>query len=302
MSTAKSTIPLLPFNEQLVKLFPDMTEQEFNDLVADIDKNGQRVEIDTWNGQIIEGRHRALACQKLGRKPRYRERRFADEIGARDYVVSQNFARRHLTPEHKRILVARFADWSKSDRAIAEQLKTNKNTVARIRKAAEQKKASTVPTGTVEKKRTGKDGKVRKQPAKKVAKVEPRAQAEAAAEKIRATILAEAAAAKVEPTAAEPKPIDRRQALLDRAREAISLAQFDDLHGLPVDEEMCKLVQATATAWLEVVRIVTSRKPAPVAEASCGANPFVRAAPAGTDDYPDLPACINRALRQEVSA
>ena len=49
---------------------------------------------------------------------------------------------------------------------------------------------------------------------------------------------------------------------------------------------MCRIAQAAATAWLEVARILTSRKPAaeakvetpaPKPEASCGANPFVPA-------------------------
>jgi hypothetical protein len=87
-------------------------------------------------------------------------------------VVSQNFHRRHLTPEHKRELIAAFADWSKSDRAIATELKTNKNLVGKVRKTVEGKKTSTVPGGTVEK-RTGKDGKVRKQPAKKQKAAKP---------------------------------------------------------------------------------------------------------------------------------
>ena len=277
MRTDKSEIKLRPFH-RLVDLFPKLTDDEFDKLVADIDRHGQRVEIDTWNGEIIDGKHRALACQKLGIEPRYRERRFESEIGARDYVVSLNFHHRHLDPKDKRTLIAAFADWSKSDRAIAAQLKTNKDTVGRVRKAvekkgAEQKKASTVSTETVEKKRTGKDGKVRKQPAKKAAKV---------AAKVEPKVDPKL----VEPATVEPKPVDRRQGLLDRAREAISLAQFDDLHGLPTDQEMCRIAQAAATAWLEVARILTSRKPAaeakvetpaPKPEASCGANPFVPA-------------------------
>jgi hypothetical protein len=264
LSTNKITLKPL---HQLANLFPEMSAYEFNELVADIEKHGQRVEVDLWNGEIIDGKHRAVACQKLGIEPRYHARRFESEIGARDYAVSQNFHRRHLDPEHKRILIAAFADWSKSDRAIAEQLKTSKDTIRRVRNAVEKKKAATGAPAPVEKKRTGKDGKVRKQPAKKqkvAAKPEPEP---------------------VEPKV-EPKPVDRRQGLLNRAREAISLAQFDDLHGLPADQEMCRIAQAAATAWLEVARILTSRKPAaeakvetpaPKPEASCGANPFVPA-------------------------
>src|SRR5262249_50453242 len=82
------------------------------------------------------------------------------------YVISANIHRRHLTDEQRRELILKFADWTKSDRAIAADMKTNKNTVGRLRKKAE----ATVPTGTV-KKRVGRDGKVRKQPVKKKRKI-----------------------------------------------------------------------------------------------------------------------------------
>jgi hypothetical protein len=161
-----TNIKLLPFNRRLTDLFPEMSAIEFNELVADIEKHGQRNEIDTWNGEIIEGKHRALACQKLGKEPRYRARRFESEIGARQYVVSQNFARRHLSPEHKRALIAAFADWSKSDRAIAKVVKADKNTVAKVRKEKEGR-------GEIHHVDKRTDTKGRKQPAVKKGKPKP---------------------------------------------------------------------------------------------------------------------------------
>src|SRR5262249_9530413 len=125
-------------------------------------EHGQRVEIDTWQGQIIEGRHRAKACQQLGIEPKYHECRFSDEAGARAYVISQNLHRRHLTTEQKRELIGKRleAQPGKSDRAIGKIAKVDNKTVASVR--AEKERREEIPH--VE---TKTDSKGRKQPAKK---------------------------------------------------------------------------------------------------------------------------------------
>ena len=150
-------VSILPFHP-LADMFPPMTEAEFSDLVADIDKHGLRQEIDVWQGQVLEGCHRAKACEQLGIEPRYRERRFSDESEARAYVISQNIHRRHLTVEQKRYVIAALlkADPTASNRKIAETAKVDKNTVANQRKKMET-------TGEIHqlKKTVGKDNKPR---------------------------------------------------------------------------------------------------------------------------------------------
>jgi hypothetical protein len=154
---SKPEIKLLPFHP-LADMFPLLEGKDFDDLVKDIEQNTQLDDIDITDGEIIEGRNRALACQKLGIEPKYHERKFKSEAGIAAFIYSKNIARRHLTAEQKRDLIIKCADWSKSDRAIAADMKTNKNTIGRLRKEAEKK--STVPTGTVQK-RIGKDNKAR---------------------------------------------------------------------------------------------------------------------------------------------
>ena len=151
-----------------------MTGEEFAVLVADIKANGLKEAIVLYEGMILDGRHRYRACLEAGVKPWFNgpitrcdgvtvsaEEMIGDPVA---YVISKNIRRRHLTDEQRRDLILKYADWSKSDRAIAAEMKTNKNTVGRLRKKVEQK--ATVPTGTVEK-RVGADGKTRKLPAKK---------------------------------------------------------------------------------------------------------------------------------------
>ena len=151
----------------LADIFPLMEGEEFDALVADIKANGLRESIKLYEGMILDGRNRYRACLAAGvylsHHPIDDMLDVCNETPAA-YVISANIHRRHLTAEQKRELILKCADWSKSDRAIAAEMKTNKNTVGRLRKKVEQK--ATVPTGTVEK-RVGKDGKARKQPAKK---------------------------------------------------------------------------------------------------------------------------------------
>jgi ParB-like nuclease domain len=182
-----SKIKLLPFHP-LVDLFPPMLDPEdldeldeidpnclpedFGNLIVDIQKHGLRNPIDTWNGQIIDGKHRALACKKLGIEPQYRERKFADEAGVLAYVISQNIHRRHMHLEQKRQLIAKLlkADPTQSDNSIAKQTKTTNKTVAAQRKRLEGRKE--IPNVS---KRTDTQG--RQQPAKKASnpKVKPTA-------------------------------------------------------------------------------------------------------------------------------
>ena len=50
----------------ITNIFPMMSEEEFTDLVEDIKKHGLREPIWTWEGKIVDGRNRYLACTKAG--------------------------------------------------------------------------------------------------------------------------------------------------------------------------------------------------------------------------------------------
>jgi hypothetical protein len=139
-------------------MFPLLEGAEFEKFVGDIQRRGLHFPITIYEGQIIDGRNRARACQKAGMEPRYVQ----FEGNAEDilrFIVSANIHRRHLTPGQRRGLIKQLLKMNpeQSDRAIASDTRTDHKTVGAIR---EQQEA----TGEIPqlKERTGKDGKTRK--------------------------------------------------------------------------------------------------------------------------------------------
>jgi len=81
-------------------------------LVEDIRAQGQLEPVVMLEGQILDGRHRWLACEALGIEPRTVE--FADVAGPsadpEAWVFSRNLARRQLSPGQRALLAARLAE------------------------------------------------------------------------------------------------------------------------------------------------------------------------------------------------
>jgi hypothetical protein len=181
MSSIPEPAPEFKFHP-LADIFPLMEGEEFDALVADIKANGLREKMDLYHGQIVDGRNRYRALQRLGIDPNanpkeyFRKAIYAHSAGGearphgqnnddrvRAYIISKNIHRRHLTAEQKRDLIAKLieADPSKSDRQIAKTAKASPTTVGTVR--AEMEKA-----GDVSNLDTRTDTKGRKQPAKRV--------------------------------------------------------------------------------------------------------------------------------------
>jgi ParB-like chromosome segregation protein Spo0J len=153
----------------LAALVPPMSDEEYETLAADIKANGLNESIVLHGGMILDGCHRYRACKEAGVEPSfidYLSTRHGHEINdPAAYVVSVNIHRRHLhlTADQKRELIAKLikAEPEKSDRQIAAAAKASPTYVGKVR--------STVHGGQLPEKRVGKDGKARKQPAKKKA-------------------------------------------------------------------------------------------------------------------------------------
>lgn len=133
-----------PYSE----IFPLIEGSEFDALVEDIKAQGLREKIWLYEGKILDGRNRFLACQKAKVKPAYRKFTGKDALA---FIVSLNVARRHLTEAQRAMAAARIATLklgsnqhegasrdapSQSD--AAEQMDVSRSSVQRARKVVEQ--------------------------------------------------------------------------------------------------------------------------------------------------------------------
>jgi ParB-like chromosome segregation protein Spo0J len=103
MMTAKTKLPTHP----LADMFPEMLEADYREFSADIAKNGLQEEIVTYQGKILDGRHRYRACLENGIEPRFREYEGDNPLG---FIISANLHRRHLDASVRAIIAAKFAD------------------------------------------------------------------------------------------------------------------------------------------------------------------------------------------------
>jgi hypothetical protein len=151
----------------LADIFPLMEGDEFDDLVVDINVNGLREPIVTYQGMILDGRNRYRACLEAGVEPRI-DPKAGEGWDPVAYVVSANIHRRHLNAEQKRDFIAKLlkATPEKSDRQIADVAKVSPTTVG-------SRRAEMEASGDVSKLDTRTDTKGRKQPAKRIGKIPP---------------------------------------------------------------------------------------------------------------------------------
>jgi len=88
----------------LSQLLPQLTEEEFQALKADIAERGVQVPVEyDEDGNILDGHHRVKACQELGIKdwPRIVRVGLSEEEKI-EHILSLNLNRRHLTKEQKK--------------------------------------------------------------------------------------------------------------------------------------------------------------------------------------------------------
>jgi hypothetical protein len=183
----KSWRDVLPVHPA-ARLFPPMSESKLRELGEDIEENGLSSPIVLWQADenatavLLDGRNRLDAIEMVIGHPKVSRWSvtvdgwsgmtpsvitLAGHVDPYSYVISANIHRRHLNAEQKRDLIAKLlkAQPEKSDRQIGKQAGVSHPTIAKARKQAE----ATGKALPVEK-RTGADGKARKQPAKKSTK------------------------------------------------------------------------------------------------------------------------------------
>jgi hypothetical protein len=109
----------------LAALFPPLSDEKFEELAADIGKNGQLepIVINRQN-QLIDGRNRLRVCESLDITPRtifFDDVRNIGGMSEADYIWSKNVLRRQLTDDQRAAIAVKWSDTVK-EAAKVQQL------------------------------------------------------------------------------------------------------------------------------------------------------------------------------------
>jgi hypothetical protein len=107
---------------ELCCIFPRCSDEELQLLVSDIRENGLLTPITRYEGKILDGRNRYLACQMLNIEPDYVDFDGKDPL---PFVVSRNLCRRHLSESQRAMVAAAIIELQRkengrSDVTVAE--------------------------------------------------------------------------------------------------------------------------------------------------------------------------------------
>lgn len=117
-------------------IFPLMDKERLADLMADIERNGMLMPIVLYEGKILDGRNRYMACQELEVEPAFTE---WDGANPYDYVWSCNGERRDLTQAQK------YLCWKLKEEKSAEW----RVRVEKIHKEGDRKRSEAAKEGKV---------------------------------------------------------------------------------------------------------------------------------------------------------
>ena len=119
------------------QVMPPLSDEERAALRTDIAERGVLVPIVTdQHGNILDGHHRKEIADELGMSYRTDVVEVSDDDDACSIARMYNLARRHLTQEQKRQLIAQEirARPSRSDREIARMMRCDHKTVGSVRR------------------------------------------------------------------------------------------------------------------------------------------------------------------------
>src|ERR1700731_2234226 len=88
---------------EAANLFPRLHGADLTALVQDIKANGLQNPIVIFDGKLLDGRNRVLACARAGIKPSFVHK---NRVSPLAYVVTENLRRRHLTTDQRAAIAA----------------------------------------------------------------------------------------------------------------------------------------------------------------------------------------------------
>jgi len=125
------------------QVVPPLSAEEFAALKADIAQRGVLVPVECdEDGNVLDGHHRIRACRELGiaKWPKIIRRDLGDDRAKRAHARALNLARRHLSAEAKRQIIAeqlRDAP-AQTNRAVTREIGVSHHTVEAVRSELER--------------------------------------------------------------------------------------------------------------------------------------------------------------------
>ncbi|MEO8595519.1 MAG: ParB N-terminal domain-containing protein [Candidatus Solibacter sp.] len=117
---APELLPLHP----LCALFPIMGNTELEKLADNIKTHGLLHPVVTHEGQVVDGRHRQLACKMAGVEPRFVDWRdvYSGSMSLCSWVWSVNGERRHLSVDQIAMIHESLRGWEVAEEARQRQI------------------------------------------------------------------------------------------------------------------------------------------------------------------------------------
>lgn len=110
----QTTSPLIYEQHPLSANYPAMRPDDFVALRSDIAAHGMHNVITLYEGMILDGYHRYLACLSSSIQPRFQT--LPESVDPVAFVESQNDRRRHLSASQRAIAIVANREWAKSGR------------------------------------------------------------------------------------------------------------------------------------------------------------------------------------------
>ena len=176
--TAATGIALLE-QHPLSAAFPSMPEDEIAALAEDIQKHGQREPGVLFEGMVLDGWHRYIACQRAEVEFRSVEFDGTDPVA---FVLSRNLVRRHLTPSQRAAAVVAAHNWRPHGDQKSRSAPGADRTTEEMAKEAEVSPRTIAQAKVAHQAGLGeivKEGKVSAKAAAAVAKLPPKKRAQA---------------------------------------------------------------------------------------------------------------------------
>lgn len=131
----------LPFEvHPAAEVFPMIKGRAFAELVEDVREHGVKEPIVFWDGKLLDGRNRSMACIEVGLDPL----NYAVDIEGGDgfdpvaYVLSANLHRRHLGETEREAIAAKIANLEHGGDRKSEEIKPQNCGLKTTAEAAEQ--------------------------------------------------------------------------------------------------------------------------------------------------------------------